>query len=34
MKKTIKRRPRVVLAYTSPYPTVDIVTMSRYTHSQ
>lgn len=34
MKKTMKSRPRVVFAQTSPYPTVDIVTMSKYTHSQ
>lgn len=34
MKKTMKSRPRVVFAQTSPYPTVDMVTMSKYTHSQ
>lgn len=34
MKKIMKSRPSVVFAQTSPYPTVDIVTMSKYTHSQ
>lgn len=34
MKNTINPLPNTVLQKISPYPTVDIVTMRKYTHSQ
>ena len=34
IKKTIMTLPRTVVHTTSPYPTVDMVTSIRYTHSQ